>query len=381
MQLQAIREKLNNIQEDYKIFESERIMGATQRVNGKFFSNVNKKLNDDEENEIEKENHETVKEKSDNEDILIENMMSTSNKNIKDSHNKENSKFMHFRSQSENFNYNFKVNVNTPSSNTKFSFMPNFNLEENNNKANDFLFEVKENKKKDNSQEVNDKTKNVNKFGNQISIAELLKRLSKKSKIEMDMKQRSFFNKIPHEYLNLENIATNNLNKVLNKSNKNKNSKEEVELRQQKEIILLNPSQWKKHENAWNYLTKFKSMCLLDIIPPNANDILVSNYFYHNPGSNVSLCEDYYKFIIDKSLTNPKTELKKWKKAYKSSIMRWHPDKLLPILSEMNLLTEDQRDSLIGLSGKYIDNMNEILTSVVEILKNLNDYQNSYVNK
>ena len=119
----------------------------------------------------------------------------------------------------------------------------------------------------------------------------------------------------------------------------------------------------------------------MDIIPPNANDIIISNYFYNNPESNTSNSTDYYKLLIDKSLTNPKVELKKWKKAYKLSILRWHPDKLIPTLNNMNLISIDQRDFLVNLTGNYIDNMNEILTSVVEVLKKLNIYQNFYYNK
>jgi len=44
----------------------------------------------------------------------------------------------------------------------------------------------------------------------------------------------------------------------------------------------------------------------------------------------------------------------------------------------MHLITNDQKDFLINLTGNYIDNMNEVLTSVVEILKKLNVYQNYY---
>ena len=56
---------------------------------------------------------------------------------------------------------------------------------------------------------------------------------------------------------------------------------------------------------------------------------------------------------------------------YKKTVMRWHPDKLIPFIESLQIKDEDKKDSIIKKAGVIIYQMNKNLKNIVEILKNI----------
>jgi len=264
--LQSIQKKLNSIKEDYKNFEYGKFGGTTHKPSGQKFLDINSNNINNNNNNNNNQDDIIINDENDKfnlKDIMKENFKEDYKIDIDININSKENKIpktrvlKHSRSQSENL---IIGKTSNNESNVKFSFLhskesnENKHKEENKNKMGDFLNDNSNDNIKD-KYKIGSSESSKSKISSQISISEILKRLSDKSKIEFDLKQRSFFNKIPHNYLNLENIGANNLNNIFNKNKKN-NTIDEIELRQQKEIILLNNAKWQKHESAWDYLSK-----------------------------------------------------------------------------------------------------------------------------
>ena len=149
-------------------------------------------------------------------------------------------------------------------------------------------------------------------------------------------------------------------------------------------ITLLNPINWRKHEEIWGNLSSL-NIGLIELekylMPPNDTDVLISSYLKMYPrvlnfctltkinSSNSKNQNNFISFMIDDNITNPKQEMKKWKEAYKRVILRWHPDKLYATLEEMKLMNEQQKVELKKKSTLIINNMNSLFKKIMEILK------------
>ena len=151
-------------------------------------------------------------------------------------------------------------------------------------------------------------------------------------------------------------------------------------------LTLINPLNWRKHEEIWDNLVTL-SIGLTDLekymIPPNETDILISSYLKMNPRvlnfcsiqkinvSNSKTENNFISLMVDDSIQNPKQEIKKWKEAYKRVIFRWHPDKLFPVLDEIKLKNEQQKNELKKKSSIIINNTNSLYKSIMEILNKI----------
>ena len=137
-------------------------------------------------------------------------------------------------------------------------------------------------------------------------------------------------------------------------------------------LFLFEAENWEKHENIWrNIKQNLDEKNLIYILPPNDEDILISSYIKlyikknENIKSIISIC------INDENIKNPRKEIKKWKIAYKNSLLRWHPDKLFPLLKELNIKNQIIINELRRRANIIINNINNTYQKIVEILNKI----------
>ena len=126
---------------------------------------------------------------------------------------------------------------------------------------------------------------------------------------------------------------------------------------------------WKKHEDVWYSIINPDKISLDDystnlekyIIPPNDQDILLSHFYYINDIS--------FNIVFDDKIENLSFEINKWKTAYKKVVLRWHPDKLIPILKKIKI-NDDTKNLLFKKVGSIINNMNKFFKFVIYLIKN-----------
>ena len=199
--------------------------------------------------------------------------------------------------------------------------------------------------------------------------------------------------KISSNFFNLgKDYKNNNLRKTQNNfysfSNKNWNKEETKEEKnnENKKALIVNSIKfilkeyeaWEKHENIWeNIKNNLEEKNEINILPPNNDDILISIYiklFKKNDEiNNIIITKENYLIINinDNNIKNPRNEIKKWKKVYKISILRWHPDKLFPLLTELNLKKENIINELHKRSTIIINNINIMYQKIIEILNKI----------
>ena len=141
-------------------------------------------------------------------------------------------------------------------------------------------------------------------------------------------------------------------------------------------LTLENPEIWKKHEIVWKNIKKFNEKDCEFLLPPNDNDALISCYLNMYPqkldlnSKNKDKKEDIFSFVIDDSIHNPTNEIQKWKSAHRKLILKWHPDKLFPLLKELKI-NEELKNELKKKSTIIIDNINKVFQNVMEILRKI----------
>jgi len=214
------------------------------------------------------------------------------------------------------------------------------------------------------------------------NVPDLLKRILEKNKKEASVRQRDGFT-------NMTNQKNQNLNKngnfILNmerprtqhssKSNPylKKEDKEKFEAINF-EIGLSDMFFWRKHEEVWEKINSssgaLKTYPEFDnyFIPKFESEILQSIFFKTN-----GIIKD--KIEINDKIFNPKHEIKKWKDAYKIAIKRWHPDKLIPLLSEIQITDDLKNSYILKKCGSILDSINKSINTVVDILKKIANKQ------
>ena len=143
-------------------------------------------------------------------------------------------------------------------------------------------------------------------------------------------------------------------------------------------LTLENPDVWKNHEIVWKNIQKFNEKDSQFLLPPNDEEVLVSCYLHLFPKKlkinsvvkNKDKKEDFFSFVIDDSIHNPTKEIQKWKSAHKKLILKWHPDKLFPIIKELKI-NEDLKNELKKRSTVIIHNINKTFQNIMEILKKI----------
>ena len=148
------------------------------------------------------------------------------------------------------------------------------------------------------------------------------------------------------------------------------------------QLTLISPKEWEKHEEIWMNIKNINEKFEKYVLPPNDMDALVSCYLKMYPYKlnicNLSKVNSFSKnqkeilsFYIDDDIENPRNEIKKWKNAYKKMILRWHPDKLFPLINELNLKNEFIKKELERRSSLIVNNINALYQNINEILKKI----------
>ena len=295
----------------------EESLGVDPGKNNKFIKNNEKMINDSDKKEKEKEKEKNIKEEE--------------NSNVK---------------------FNFKTTTNFFSS----------------------KFKKDENIKKD-SLDIKNIIKNVIENNKRASIArdstnfyifENLYINNKMRKSQKNFYSSSYFKKDTNFTKEQTKDTTSNSNKKCNYI----------------QLALISPKEWEKHEEIWMDILNVNEKVEKFILPPNDMDILVSGYLKMYPQKlnicNLSKVNSYSKnqkeflsFYIDDDIENPRNEIKKWKNAYKKMILRWHPDKLFPLINELNIKNEFIKKELERRSSLIVNNINALYQNIIEILKKI----------
>ena len=217
---------------------------------------------------------------------------------------------------------------------------------------------------------------------NSVNIKEIINSaIENNIKLGQATMTSGFFN-IGKDYINNKSRNTQQ-NFFSSGYNKNKEQKkEEINKENNKELkfnylnlFLFDFNSWEMHENIWENITKnLKENNKIYILPPNNEDILVSNYIktFSKKHEINFIKENIVNINInDDNIKNPRNEIKKWKKIYKNSILRWHPDKLFPLLTELNVIDENIIKDLQRRSTIIINNINNMYQSIMETLNKI----------
>ena len=284
--------------------------------------------------------------------------------------------------------------INNPSKENNFSFRSIKNMkisEENSDNNNKILLDNSNSNSmeyKTSSFFFSPKFKKENK-DNSSNIKEIINRVIKNNiPVRLGPISSSLFN-LGRNYKNFINKrkTQNNFYSFSYYKNWNKEkTKEETNNEENKEIkfnsiklFLKEPHIWEKHENFWENIKKnIEEKNETFIIPPNNDDILISIYLklfgknWNNKEINLNKEENLISIVInDDNIKNPRTEIRKWKKAYKKSILRWHPDKLFPLLTELDIKNKNLINDLRRSSTIIINNINIMYQNIMEILNKI----------
>ena len=139
-------------------------------------------------------------------------------------------------------------------------------------------------------------------------------------------------------------------------------------------LFLFEAENWEKHENIWkNIKQNLDEKSLIYILPPNDEDILISSYIKLYQKKNMKNIISIN--INEEKIKNPREEIKKWKIAYKNSLLRWHPDKLFPLLKEIKIKININNEVIINeikrRSNIIINNINNTYQKIMEILNKI----------
>lgn len=264
---------------------------------------------------------------------------------------------------------NQKSSINLPQDDNSFIKIKNLKTEESKTYTHGFQFNKTAGKPNLANTSKGEKSTTTQREIKVDDVASIIKRVLENNKKEAQAKNREFFSNYPQNYMNMNKTKSNFLigqrsesqrpfTDNLPRSNSTFNSMD---------IYLTDFSSWKKHEEIWNNISSQKLISWeLEkyLIPPNDNDILYSSFFKLH-GITID------RFVIDDNIPNSKSEIQKWKSAYKRAILRWHPDKLFPFLEEIKLCDDNRKNILKKKAGLVINNMNKTLQSILEILRKI----------
>ena len=285
------------------------------------------------------------------------------NKNIKnnekminDNDKKENKKEKEIKGEEENSNVKFNFKTTTNFFSSKFKNKQN-NKEDNLNIENIIKNVIENNRRASNARDSTNFYKIENFYINN----------------KMRKSQNNFYSS---SYYKKDTNFTKEQTKYTN-SNSNSNKK-----CNQIQLTLVSPKEWEKHEEIWMNIQNINEKVEKYVLPPNDMDALVSGYLKMYPYK-LNICnmskvnsfsknqKEFLSFYIDDDIENPRNEIKKWKNAYKKMILRWHPDKLFPLINELNIKNEFIKKELERRSSLIVNNINVLYQNINEILKKI----------
>lgn len=231
--------------------------------------------------------------------------------------------------------------------------------------------------------QIEDGDEEINNNIDPDNLKDIIKKVVENNKKEAASKTRDFLKNLPLNYMNLGKtqqryfISTSQgfRSEKQQSSQKNINTNNYFNIQKDKilshESTLFDRNMWKRHEDFWFDLVNLDRETFLSkkianienvILPPNDEDVLLSYFCRIN--------EIKDKLVINENLENPANEINKWKNAYKKVVLRWHPDKLNPILDSINI-NEDLKIILNKRAASIINNMNRNLKNLVGVIRNI----------
>ena len=271
-----------------------------------------------------------------------------------------------FSNPIKNKNFSFRSSKNmkiTEDNNTEINNVENLNT--NNFKTSSFFFSPKFKKKYEN---------------NPPNIKEIINSaIANNIKLGQATMTSSFFNIGKNYFHNKATKTQKNFYSSSYNNNKNWDKEKEENNKESKfnklKLILLDFKKWELHEKIWeNIIKNLEGQNEIDILPPNNEDILISNYIkmFGKKNEIILIKENIINISInDNNIKNPRNEIKKWKRVYKNSILRWHPDKLFPLLTELKIKDENIIKDLHRSSTIIINNINNMYQIIMEILNKI----------
>lgn len=205
----------------------------------------------------------------------------------------------------------------------------------------------------------------------EINISKVLKRVVENNKKEASVRQRELYSCYPKSYLNLNHNSEKTQSHFFIGANENRRPSTDIPHKpflNSIEYSFQNILLWKKHEEIWLNVSSYGYLLSPELekylLPPNEYDVLLSSYCKLNN-------KFLDKIVINDPIQNPNEELNKWKNAYKKTVMRWHPDKLHPLIDMLKLKDESRKNILKKKSGHIMNNMYKMMQSILEILKKI----------
>ena len=385
-----------------KINKSEKGDINKIRVIKNNFANKNINIKQFLNNKINIKNNKIVEDNNsiNNEENSKNNLKNNTKENItkENKENKDNIEYKTISSRNTNTNFNSKFDYifSNPDKNKNFSFnsKKNMKVTEGCSKINTPKEEKSQIEKS--KKQLNYKTatnffspKFKKKFeNNSLNIKEIIDGVIANNIKKREAVMSSGFYKIGINYLNNKARKTKNnfysssydknwkKEKIKEEINKEENNKSKYNLLK---LFLLESEIWEKHENIWtNIKQNLEEKNEMFILPPNDDDILLSSYIkiYGKNNNNLIKNNDkekkYFCYCInDDNMKNPRNEIKKWKNIYKNSLLRWHPDKLFPLIKELKIKNLSIIDCIYKRSNNIINNINIMYQNILEILNKI----------
>ena len=353
-----------------------------------------KYCNEDDKNDLSSESENTNAKKSEPKfkGIFDDNNNNNYNKNNDNTNNNING------NDTKNNQYKNKINEKR-----RFNFNTTSNFYNKNNNFNNYNYNQNEKNNDDNKNSKDEEKKFKDDFDkekkNRFNIENIINNVIENNKRAAAARSSTSFYNIGSHFMNnhMRSTKTKFYNPKENRgggftgtkdSNFTKEQANEGKFNKPNslKLTLINPINWRKHEEIWDNLVSL-SLGLVDLekylIPPNETDVLISSYLKMNPRilnfcsiqkintSNTKNESNFISFMVDDNIQNPKQEIKKWKEAYKKVVFRWHPDKLYPILEEVKLKNEQQKNELKKKSALILNNTNTLYKSIIEILNKI----------
>ena len=224
----------------------------------------------------------------------------------------------------------------------------------------DFIDKQATNEKKETNREISNK-----------NIDDIFKRLFEKNKNEAEVRNKGMFlnsSEFHQKIYSKRSTSTkffNSTNSQFINREREKNTpviniKGNLEFSLDKNDIY----HWEKHENLWNNLPSLQlnESNIKYLSPPNDSDLLLSSYYFQYGGENNK--------IIIKQEINQNDEIRKWKVIYKKLMIRWHPDKLFPLLEKLQV----EEEMIVKIKKKtfsIIKELGSLFTHIISKIKTL----------
>lgn len=322
------------------------------------------------------------KEKSENTEFVFNNKTNAENEpygnkeskysTIDNDNIKDNQKYYNTAYNNFSFNKNKKTIVsNNPSQNYNNNIITNDTKVKINDKGNN-IKNVKTNSNSPTNLTSKDSSTTINIEISSNQMEEAFKRIFERNKKEAEAKNSNIFlnsSYMQHRFKEKRGTSQKFFNNQNYFNQKFSNQPKPKHTASGEFLIEIEPNDidhWKKHEELWSQIKtiSISHNMYKFLIPPNERDLLTYCYFRkYNIDNRLVINEKYVKNKIE--------EIKKWKNEYKRMVMRWHPDKLNPVINELDLDSE-MIIKIKKKSASILNNLGKMLQHIIQGIKDIN---------